>query len=159
VATCDTVGVLGGAVVAVAALQVTAALKLLVGNREGAGELAAFDVWTQDHERTPVPRRPGCPCCGERRFEFLEARLTSRSTTLCGRDAVQVRPPSTTEIDLEELADRLAAAGTVAVVAGVILRFAVDGHELTVFPDGRAIVKGTGDPAVARTLYARYIGA
>lgn len=158
-ATCDTVGVLASTVVVVAAFQFTSAVKLLVGNQAGIGDLAAFDVWSQDHEHTPMPRRPDCPCCVQRRFEYLDSKLTSRSATLCGRNAVQVSPAAPIEVDLAQLAARLGAAGDVKVKAGLLLRFAVGEHELTVFPDGRAIVKGTGDPSVARTLYARYIGA
>lgn len=158
-ATCDTVGVLASTVVAVAAFQFTAVVKLLVGDRQGAGELVAFDVWTQDHEHTPVPRRPDCPCCVLHHHDYLDARSTSRSTTLCGRDAVQIRPAAELELDLASLAERLAGLGAVTFKAGVILRLAVGAHELTVFPDGRAIVKGTGDPAAARALYARYIGS
>ncbi len=157
-ATCDTAGVLASTVVSVASFQWTAAVKLLVGTREGVGELAAFDVWSQDHEHTPVPRRPDCPCCGQRRFEYLEARATSRTATLCGRNAVQVSPPEAVSLDLVTLAQRLASAGEVTPKGGFLLCFAVDGYELTIFPDGRAIVKGTSDPSVARTLYARYVG-
>ena len=158
-ATCDTVGVLASTVVAVAAVQFTAVVKILVGDREGLGELVAFDVWTQDHEHTSVPRRPDCPCCVQHRLDYLDGRLTSRSTTLCGQDAVQVSPATGLALDLTKLAERLAGVGTVIFKASVILRLAVGGHELTVFPDGRAIVKGTGDPAVARALYARYVGS
>jgi adenylyltransferase/sulfurtransferase len=76
---------------------------------------------------------------------------------LCGRDAVQIRPPANGALDLESLAGRLAAVGTVRHNAHLV-RLALDRYELTIFRDGRAIVKGTGDPAVARGLYARYVG-
>ena len=159
IATCDTAGVLASTVVAVASFQWTAAVKLLVGNREGAGELAAFDVWSQDHEHTPVPRQADCPCCVRHHFEYLEAKATSRTATLCGRNAVQVSPPEAVKLDLAQLAARLKAAGEVTMRGDFLVRFAVDGHELTIFPDGRAIVKGTSDTSVARALYARYVGA
>lgn len=157
--TCDTAGVLASTVVTVAAMQWTEAVKLLVGDREHLSRgITAFDVWTNDHLLAEgVPRRPDCPCCGERRFEYLEARVTSRTATLCGRDAVQVSPGRAVRLDLGVLARKL--AGTGAVTANdYLLRSVVDGHEMTVFADGRAIIKGTDDVAVARSLYARYVG-
>ena len=157
--TCETAGVLASAVVTVAAMQWTEAVKLLVGDREHLNRgLTAFDVWTNDHlQAEGVPRRPDCPCCGERRFEYLEARVTSRTATLCGRDAVQVSPGRAVRLDLGDLARRLAGTGTVTA-NDYLLRSVVDGHEMTVFADGRAIIKGTDDLALARSLYARYVG-
>ncbi len=157
--TCETAGVLASTVVTVAAMQWTETVKLLVGDREHLSRgVTAFDVWTNDHLHTEgVPRRPDCPCCGERRFEYLEARVTSRTATLCGRDAVQVSPGRAVRLDLRVLALKLAGTGTVTS-SDYLLRSVVDGHEMTVFADGRAIIKGTDDVAVARSLYARYVG-
>lgn len=157
--TCETAGVLASSVVIVAALQWTEVVKLLVGDREHVNRgLTAFDVWTNDHiQADGVPRRPDCPCCGQRRFEYLEARVTSRTATLCGRDAVQVSPGRAVRLDLGALALKLAGTGTVTS-SDHLLRSVVDGHEMTVFADGRAIIKGTDDVTVARSLYARYVG-
>jgi adenylyltransferase/sulfurtransferase len=145
--------------VVVAALQWTEVIKLLVGDRERVNRgTAIFDLWTNDHQRSDdVPRRADCVCCGQRRFEYLDARATSRTASLCGRNAVQISPAHPLHLDLVELAKRLAPAGTVSVNE-YLARFTVGEFELTVFPEGRAIVKGTGDPAVARSLYARYVG-
>jgi adenylyltransferase/sulfurtransferase len=85
--------------------------------------------------------------------------VTSRTASLCGRDAVQVSPPAPLALDLDHMARRLAGLGDVTTKSRFLLRFSVDGHELTIFPDGRAIIKGTSDQAVARSLYARYVGA
>jgi molybdopterin/thiamine biosynthesis adenylyltransferase len=159
--TCETAGVLASSVLTVAAMQWTEAVKLLVGDREHLNRgLTAFDVWTNDHlQAEGVPRRPDCPCCGERRFEYLEARVTSRTAVLCGRDAVQVSPGRAVRLDLGVLALKLAGTGTGTVTSNdYLLRSVVDGHEMTVFADGRAIIKGTDDLAVARSLYARYVG-
>ena len=159
-ATCETAGVLASTVVTVAALQFTELLKLLVGDREHLRKgLVAFDVWSNQHEQPlQLAPAPDCPCCGLRRFEFLEARATSRTATLCGRDAVQVSPGHPTKLDLAELGRRLDGVGAVASTA-YLVRLTVGAHELTVFADGRAIIKGTSDVAVARSLYARYVGA
>jgi len=158
VETCDTAGVLGASVAAVAAEQWIAVVRILLGREAGLYRLSAFDLWTGDHHAAEVPRREGCPCCGGRRFEFLEARATSRTAALCGRDAVQVSPAAPQRLDLAQLAERLGGAGELRARTAHLLRFAAGGHELTVFQDGRAIVKGTSDPGVARTLYARYVG-
>lgn len=160
VATCDIAGVLGSTVVTVAAGQWTQAVKLLIGDREHLNPgLVAFDLWTNDHQQseflTPLP---DCPCCGQGQLEFLDARVTSRTVSLCGRDAIQVSPGRTTRLDLQALGQRLDGIGPVTATS-YLVRLAVQGHELTIFADGRAIIKGTEDVAVARSLYARYVGA
>lgn len=157
--TCETVGVLASIVAAVSAVQWTEAVKILVGDREYLNRgLVVFDLWAHDYDKVgPLSRRPECPCCGQRRFEYLEAEATSRTTSLCGRNAVQVSPALPRRLDLAALARRLEPAGTVSA-NGYLVRLAVGEHELTVFPDGRAIVKGTHDESVARSLYARYVG-
>ncbi len=158
--TCDVAGVLGSSVLTVAAMQTTEILKILVADREHLSRgLTVFDLWTNELQRTPgVPRRPGCPSCVERRFEYLEARATSQTTSLCGRNAVQVSPGRPVRLDLAQLGRRLGAAGPVTATE-YLVRLVVGPHELTVFGDGRAIIKGTGDPTEARSLYARYVGA
>ncbi len=158
--TCETAGVLASGVVIVAATQWTEVVKLLLGDRDNRQRgIMAFDVWTNDRfDAEGAPRRPDCPCCAGRRFEFLEARRTTRTATLCGRDAVQVSPAAPVSLDLAELGRRLEGTGPV-VVTGHLVRYTTGTHELTVFADGRAIIKGTDDVALARTLYARFVGA
>jgi adenylyltransferase/sulfurtransferase len=158
--TCETAGVLAPTVAVVAAVQAAEVLKVLVGERgrQQAGMLT-FDVWTSDWTLAQgFERRPDCPCCAGRRFDHLEARGGSRPATLCGRNAVQVSPARPMHLDLDLLARRLAAAGRV-VGTEYMVRLAVGPHELTVFADGRAIVKGTADAAQARSIVARYLGA
>jgi len=159
VETCETAGVVGAIVTLVAALQWTEAVKILLGDREHlARGLATFDLWSNHYLlATGFPRLPDCPCCVLRRFDYLEAKVTSQTTSLCGRDAVQVSPGRPLQLDLAELGRRLATAGQVTT-SPFLVRLAVDGRELTVFADGRAIVKGTSDTGVARSLYARYVG-
>ena len=156
--TCDTAGVLNGIVGVIAGLASTEALKYLVGSDRLVRGLTWMDLWENTFDRIELPRQADCPACGQGQYEFLDAPLDAGGTSLCGRNAVQVRPPAPMTVDLEELAERLRPVGDVAS-NGFLLRLRVDGHEVTVFPDGRAIVKGTDDPAVARSLYARYIGA
>jgi adenylyltransferase/sulfurtransferase len=104
-------------------------------------------------------RRVDCPTCGRRDFTFLH-RSASGTTALCGRDAIQILPAVRTSVNFERVAARLATAGTVESTPHLVrCNLAESGLALTVFPDGRAIVKGTTDPAVARSLHARYVGS
>jgi adenylyltransferase/sulfurtransferase len=159
--TCDTAGVLGPAVHAVASLQAAEALKIASGNVEAANRaLVSLDVWSMTFSTLKRgPARADCPTCGQRRFELLDRAAPATETVLCGHDAVQVLVHPAPRLDLAALADRLRPAGEV-LVNRFLLRFTDAGSEteLTVFPDGRAIVKGTTDPVRARTLYDRFVG-
>ena len=157
--TCDTAGVLAVGVVTVAAIECAEVTKLLVGDRAHLSRgLTAFDVWTNDHLMAESKLRdPDCPCCGQRRFEHLDAFVTGRTAPLNGRDAIQVSPGQPVKLDLAELGRRLEATGPVTST-DYLVRCLVDGHEMTIFADGRAIIKGTTDLAMARSLYARYVG-
>ncbi|HET8631111.1 MAG TPA: ThiF family adenylyltransferase [Thermomicrobiales bacterium] len=161
--TCDTAGVLGPAVATIAALEAAETLKLLLGARDALNrDLLALDVWRLTFDRLPAARLTACPACGdgERSHPFLDHAAASRTTTLCGRDAVQVAVNPPARLDLAALAARLGAAGAVRA-NDYLLRFRPEAegrHELVIFPNGRAIVHGTDDPAIARSLYARYIG-
>jgi molybdopterin/thiamine biosynthesis adenylyltransferase len=155
--TCDTAGVLNGIVGVVAGIASTEALKLLIGSEQLMRGMTWVDLWENTFDRLEVPRQPDCPTCGRGEYEYLEANDAGNGTTLCGRNAVQVRGPGGA-LDLAQLAERLRPVGEVAQ-NDFLLRLRVDGYEVTVFPDARAIVKGTDDPAVARSIYARYVGA
>jgi adenylyltransferase/sulfurtransferase len=156
--TCDTVGVIGPAVSWVAAIQVTEALKVLLGRlQELHGAMLAYDIW-KNHLQEVRPRRdPQCKVCGAKEFAYL-SRTAPVHTTLCGRDSVQIHATGSRRLDLAELKVRLEQFGRVRANEFLLI-FSVDAYELTVFSDGRAIVKGTHDPAVARSVYAKYIGA
>jgi len=162
--TCDTAGVIGPAVNVVAALQVVAALKILVGRRDLVEPmLTIVDVWDGTMRQMNVAHlreRSNCPACIEGKREWLSGAKGSQTTVLCGRNAVQVSPSEKHALSLPELAAKLRGTGEVTHNA-FLLRLTLPGGEaqLTVFPDGRAIIKGTDDVTVARSLYARYIGA
>ncbi len=156
--TCDTVGVLGPIVNLIASLQVAEALKLLAG-RESAlhGRLLSCDVWSGRMQSVAPERSPVCRACVHRDFSFLEGQAQPH-ITLCGRDSVQIHERNRS-LDLQALLERLAPTLSDVRQNGFLLRFRADACEVTVFSDGRAVVKGTKDPAVARSLYAKYIGA
>src|ERR687885_1950136 len=159
--TCETAGVLAPIVNIIASYQVTEAFKILTGRREQINrDLIYLDVWDNIHRRikiAPLLGKVDCPCCGRRRFEWLEGEQGSHTTSLCGRNAVQVAHRTAARLNFEELARHLEALGEVTYNR-FLLKFTADGHEFTVFPDGRAIIKGTSDVDRARTLYAKYIG-
>jgi adenylyltransferase/sulfurtransferase len=98
-----------------------------------------------------------CPSCQRRRFDWLDGEQGSHTTSLCGRNAVQVAHRSPTRLNFEALARHLQTLGTVNYNR-FLLKFETDGYQFTVFPDGRAIIKGTNEVDKARTLYAKYIG-
>ncbi|HEU4598090.1 MAG TPA: ThiF family adenylyltransferase [Pyrinomonadaceae bacterium] len=158
--TCDTAGVIMPIISVVAAVQVSEALKLLTGNVEQLHHsLMQFDVWCNEWRRVALKdRAPDCAACALGRFDALEAEAGDLTTVLCGRDAVQVTPGQATRVDLKALAERLRAAGEVKVNE-YLVRLRAEGYELTVFEDARAIVRGTDDAVLARSLYARYVGA
>ncbi len=155
--TCDTLGVLNTLTATVAAMQVNLALRELVDAGAEAGQLHMLDAWRLQLRQVSVPRVEDCPCCRQRHFEFLSRSSASWATTLCGRQAVQITPPEGTRIDLEALATRLSAVGKIRQGEG-LLQVEVAQRVLWIFPDGRTIVRGTADPAEARSLHARYVG-
>ncbi|MCU0238734.1 MAG: ThiF family adenylyltransferase [Pyrinomonadaceae bacterium] len=157
--TCDTAGVIMPIISTISAVQVTEALKILTGNFDKLHQsLMQFDVWQNDWRKIKL-REPiaDCICCGQRKFEFLENENREFFTTLCGRDAVQISAPNPTRLDLISLADKLKNLGEVKQNE-YLVRFQADNFEVTVFADARAIIKGTDDLSVARSVYAKYIG-
>ena len=157
--TCDTAGILGPAAHLAASMQVGRALRWLATREAPAeAELVYADVWEGRFTRVALARRPeaGCPCCVGRRFDFLSVE-TPQATALCGRDSVQVRPLVPSRPDFASLAERLRPLGAV-LANDYLLRFRNGDVEMTLFSDGRAIVKGTTDPVRARSLVSRTFG-
>ncbi len=159
--TCDTAGVLSPIVGVVASIQAMEGIKLLSGNRTAISrQLTVIDLWQNRILQLDVRdlrEQSDCPCCKRREFSWLAGKEGSRAAVLCGRNAVQLTQPGSV-VPLDELAKRLAGLGRVTRNP-FLLRLKIDAYELTLFPDGRAIVQGTDDPAVARTIYAKYVGA
>jgi molybdopterin/thiamine biosynthesis adenylyltransferase len=156
--TCDTVGVLGAAPAAVAAIQSAEAIQLFLGKESALqGRLLSLDVWAGRFQAIRVARNPECRVCARREFRYLEGE-SQPHLTMCGRDSVQIHERSR-HLDLDALGKRLGPGVAEVRHNDFLLRFRVPPYELTVFADGRAIIKGTRDPGVARSLYARYIGS
>jgi adenylyltransferase/sulfurtransferase len=154
---CDTEGVLAALTGVVGSLECAEALKLMVG-RKPPSALLCIDVWERDFYDIAVEWREECPTCGQGDYAYLSGARTSWTTALCGRDAVQIVPPTEEEISLEDLERRLSRIGSVSY-NGFLLSFDTGDRELVVFPTGRAIIRGTTDETEARSLYTRYVGA
>jgi len=160
VETCETSGILNSAVNLVASIAATEALKILVGGTVADNlrrTMLSFDLWTNENaEISAAKPRPGCRACGERDFIHLAGEGRPH-ITLCGRNSVQIHERQR-PIDFAEMDRRLRPHGMVRH-NDFVLKFWHDPYEMTLFPDGRAIIKGTTDTAVARSLYARYVGS
>lgn len=158
VETCDTEGILSSAVNFAASIQVTEALKFLTGQSHLMRRtLLSYDLWSGDRAELSASKpRDNCEVCDKRIFRYLAGEGRPH-ITLCGRNSVQIhehhRPT-----DLHALAQRLSPLGTVRS-NGLLLRFERGEHTITVFPDGRALVQGTTNVGLARSLYARFIGS
>ncbi len=160
--TCDTAGIIGPIVSVIASIEAAEALKILSGRRESISRrLTIIDLWDNQIRSVNLNRlreSGDCRVCKHQEFVWLSGGRGSTSAVLCGRNAVQLSTPSGAAASLDDLAVRLAGVGRIQQNA-FLLRLAVDGYVLTVFPDGRTIVSGTDDIATARSLHARYIGA
>ncbi|MDH3266666.1 MAG: ThiF family adenylyltransferase [Gammaproteobacteria bacterium] len=165
--TCDTIGVISSAVAIVANYQVAETLKILTGNYERVNRtLLNLDLWANEFMALKVDDvydKTDCPCCKHRQFDYLDGKVGSAAAALCGRDAVQLRHRQQADgVDLDAIAARLSKNGAVNN-SEFLLQAKIDDNgsnfEITLFADGRAIIKGTNDTGVARSIYAKYVGA
>lgn len=162
--TCDTAGVLGAAVNVISSLESIDALKILSGQSELVEpKLTIVDVWDATFRRmntAGLRDRADCPACQRGEREWLSGKEGSQSTILCGRNAVQVSPAGKVAVSFEELAAKVSEVGVVDFNQYLLrLELSDPDYQVTVFGDGRAIIKGTEDIAIARGIYARYIGS
>lgn len=157
-ATCETAGILSSAANYVASVQLAEALKLLVGDRTHVRRtLLSLDLWTNERSEISASEpRLDCRVCGQRLFDHLDGK-THPQITLCGRNSVQIHERER-PVDFPEMSFRLSPHGRVRY-NDMVLKFWREAYEMTLFRDGRAIIKGTTDPAVARSLYARFVGS
>jgi molybdopterin-synthase adenylyltransferase len=158
--TCDTAGIVAPVVNVIASLEAMEAIKILSGNRAAIQRtLTVVELWDNRfrHVKLDALSSVDCPACKRHEFPWLSGERGGQTAVLCGRNAVQIRPGTSEPLSLEALAQKLSAVAQVSRNP-FLLRAAVDGYQLTVFPDGRAIIGGTDDVATARTVYARYVG-
>lgn len=154
--TCDTAGIFNALSAQVGALEAGEALRLLLGEKP-SGDLLVVDGWRAEIQRIRVARRPACPACvlGER--EALNAKASRVLASVCGSDTISLDPVRRDRVDFEALGRRLRKLGRVKS-SGSVLVVDAEGKHITVFPDGRALIRGVKDEAQARAAYAKYIG-
>lgn len=162
--TCDTAGVLATAINVIASIEATIALKILTGQKQDVEPvLTIVDVWDLTLRKMNVANlreQSDCPACHKQERKWLSGVEGSQSTVLCGRNAVQVSPAQSLELSFDELAEKLSASGTVTHNRYLLrLKIEEPEYDVTIFKDGRAIIKGTDDVGIARSVYSRYIGS
>lgn len=158
--TCETVGIIGPIAVLVASIQSAEAIKFLTGKEDNLRkELLFIDLWKNEFEKIPIShlKRDDCPACGKKNFEFLEGENISSTVSLCGSNSVQINPPFAKFIDLEKTVENLKPYGIVFFNEYLVKLF-YESYEITIFKDGRAIIKGTSDPSIAKSLYSKFVG-
>src|SRR5438876_11443514 len=157
--TCETAGVIAPITHVIASMQVAEALKFLTGGLDAENiRLTAYDVWSHRFQRIDVGKdsMATCPVCSEEKFEYLDGNPL-RTITLCGRNAVQLIPGVKGDINFEELSKSISAFGSVQF-NDFLLRCSSPPYEITLFKDGRAIVKGTEEAGLARSVYSKMVG-
>jgi molybdopterin/thiamine biosynthesis adenylyltransferase len=155
--TCETEGILPSVPQLVGAIQAAEAVKIVCGSENVTKRLLRIDLDQGEFEALTVERLSTCPACGSRLFEYLEGAKASSGVELCARNAVHIAPAREIELDLDSLKEKLSEAGEVSF-AGYLLSFRKGNHELVIFPDGRAVVRGTRDVGFAKGLYSKYVG-
>lgn len=157
--TCQTAGILNSVPNIIASLQATEAIKLLSGKKDNLRKtLLYLDVWENYFAQIKISKDKNCPTCASKKFLYLEGIKEKTLWTLCGRDAVQIVPPSNARISLKNLAKKLNKICKVNLVEGFVLHFNIDKYLISIFPDGRAIIKGARDKEEAKSVYSKYIG-
>lgn len=158
--TCDSAGILGTAIGVIASLEANEAIKILSGHREAISRTwTIWDLWDNTVRQIKLTGAKGadCPCCVRREFLWLSGQRGSHTAVLCGRNSVQLSFPGRSAVDLDQLEAKLTMVGQVTRNK-YLVRAAIGGYQLTVFPDGRAVIGGTEDVAEARSVYAKFVG-
>lgn len=159
--TCEQVGILSPVAHVIASFQAIEAIKIMAGHQDAVERnLWKMDLWSREFKSISVDHLRNMPCSGclGEEFPYLQKNAGTRTVALCGRNAVQVLTPAGRKLDLPGLAAKLQGQGEIHF-NDYLLRCRAKPYEITVFSNGRAIIKGTEDPAQAKSLYAKYIGA
>jgi molybdopterin-synthase adenylyltransferase len=158
--TCDSAGILATIISVIASIEANEALKILSGHREAISRTwTVLDLWDNALRQIKLDqtRTDDCPCCGRREFPWLSGERGSHTAVLCGRNSVQLSFPGREAVSLDQLAEKLSAVGQVSRNK-YLVRAAIGEYQITVFPDGRAVIGGTEEIAEARSVYAKYVG-
>lgn len=154
--TCETAGVLNTMANIIASIESTEAIKILL-NRDIEKNLVFYDVWNHHYEKIRVAKNDECGCCVKKKFDFLNTENTEMIIELCD-NAIQIFPPPNTTLNLKKIAENLKNKVTELTVSEFILMFQAENKKITIFENGRALIKGTGDKGIAKSIYSRYLG-
>lgn len=155
--TCDTGGVLNAIPMVIGSIQSVEALKILLGKSDLNENLIVYDIWQHDFHAMDILRNPDCKCCASHNYEFLDISKRTIVTSICGTNTVQITPIEKGELDFDGLESKLAQLGEV-VQTSHTLKFKTSDYTITIFRDGRALIKGTQDEKLGKSLYAKFIG-
>lgn len=155
--TCDTAGILNTTPSIIAAYETTEAMKILLKDKNVSKNMIYTDIWERIFDNFEIKKREDCTCCAKKDFEFLTSKYDYQMNSLCGSNAVQIVPPENEGINMKLLEETLNKIGTVRSTEG-ILEFEIDKYRFTIFSSGSAIIRGTTDKDLAKSLYAKYIG-
>jgi adenylyltransferase/sulfurtransferase len=155
--TCDTAGVINAIPMVIGSIQGVEALKIILGQPDLNEHLIIYDIWQHDFHRMQIPRNADCKCCGSHEYEFLNVSKRSIVSAICGTNSVQITPIEKADLDFDELQTKLSPHGEVKPTTHT-LTFITSEFKITIFRDGRALIKGTQDEKLAKSLYAKYIG-
>ena len=154
---CSAFGVLNMITATMASIQAAEAIKILLNSDSVRKGLLAIDLWSNSYNTLALSKNYDCPVCVHKRYEHLGKTIGSYTTDICGSNSIQVVPAQPKQIDLDALAVRLGKTGAVQL-SPFYLRFADDKYEITLFKDGRAIIKNAIDSNNAKTIYTEYLG-
>jgi len=154
--TCDTIGVLNTIPNVIANIQSTETLKIILNKDINYG-LIVYNIWFHDFNNYNIKKRKNCKCCGNHDFEYLKKEKKEDILSICSSGAIQITPEKRMSVSFEDLAVRLNKVGTIDVHS-MVLRLKLKEYEINIFRDGRAIIMGTDDKKIAKSLYAKYIG-
>lgn len=155
--TCDTAGVINTITGIIAMMQTNEAIKYLTNNKEEIERNLVFiDLWENVIEKIELVQREDCPCCRKSDYQYLQNK-TPEAVHICGNNSVQVDFQNT-PIKLQQLYERLKAADLDVKLTPFLLNLKVDGYDMKIFDDGRAIIKNAKTIEEAKTIYAKYIG-
>ncbi|NRD77239.1 thiazole biosynthesis adenylyltransferase ThiF [Bacillus sp. BRMEA1] len=160
--TCDTGGIISPAVQMVIAHQSAEALKILVEDWDAVRtSFVSFDLWRNQYTSMKMSKAkdPGCMSCGESRtYPYLDHENRTKTTVLCGRDTVQIRPSIQGEVSLGKLASQLDQLGYTVKGNPYLLSVEMGSERMVIFQDGRALIHGTKDLSHAKAIYQRILG-
>jgi len=157
--TCSTAGVLGMITGIIGCLESTEAIKILIGSPRINRKLCVVNIWYNQFTYLDIEQNPRCLACVEHKFEYLNSVKGSYTVSLCGRDSIQVIPAKAGDIDFQTMAEKLKNLGTVKYNPFTLNFSASNSNlEITLFQDGRAIIKNVKDDQTAKSAYAEYIG-